>query len=70
MAHLLDRRIEWMRACRRTDGGVMKAGSHEGLYGLMAVWMYGCPDTDGRQKAAAPGLRSRDRADPEQGSGV
>jgi len=22
------------------------------------------------QKAAAPGLRSRDRADPEQGSGV
>jgi len=24
MANLMDRRIEWMRACHRADGGVMK----------------------------------------------
>ncbi|UCI30485.1 hypothetical protein [Mesorhizobium sp. B4-1-4] len=38
----MDRRIERMRACRRADCGLMKAGSHEGPYGLMTivdVWM-------------------------------
>ncbi|MEI9423874.1 hypothetical protein O7A70_22150 [Mesorhizobium sp. Cs1299R1N1] len=58
----MDRRIEQMRACRRADGGLMKAGSRGKRCGLMAMggWM----DAPGRTNA---GRRPRRGYDPAIG---
>ncbi|TGV55951.1 hypothetical protein EN784_26670 [bacterium M00.F.Ca.ET.141.01.1.1] len=60
MANLMDRRIERMRACRRVDGGLMKAGGRGERCGLMA--MGGCMDAPVRTNAERRPRRGYDPA--------